>query len=90
MRPNTQDSVMAGQLGIDLNTFKDDTTPTAFDPCRWIWVIDDIDVKLYWTGAPTTAMTRSLKANTFYDLSFVKITTTADGVVAADKIIVGY
>ena len=87
---STQDTVLAGQIGVDLNSFKTDTTPNAFEACRAIYVNVAGTYKLYFVGAPTTAITMILPAGTFLDCSLVKIVSSADGLVAAGAITVIY
>ena len=88
---NTQDTVLAGQRGVDLNTFKDGgNAPIAFDACRAIYVNVAGTYKLYFVDAPTAAITMILPAGTFLNCSLVKIVSSADGLVAAGAITVIY
>lgn len=87
----TQDSILAGQRGVDLNTFKDGgNAPIAFDACRAIYVNVAGTYKLYYAGAPTTAVTMILPAGTFLNCSIVKILSSSDGLVASGAITVIY
>ena len=51
---------------------------------------EDLAVKLYFAGAPTTAVKANLLGGIVYDFCVVKVTTQADALIAADKLLIGY
>lgn len=86
----TQQSVVAGQAGYDLNEFKTGTTPIAFKACRQVRANADGDYKFYFKRRPTTAVIMSLAAGETLNYAIVKITNTNNSVVASGKILVVY
>ena len=87
---STQDTVLAGQYAKDLNGFAATGTPIAFEACRAIYVNVAGTYKLYYAGAPTTAITMILTAGLLMSCSFVKIVSSTDTLVAAGAIAVIY
>ena len=87
---STQDTVLAGQYAKDLNGFAATGTPIAFEACRAIYVNVAGTYKLYYAGAPTTAITMILTAGLLMSCSFVKIVSSTDTLVAAGAITVIY
>lgn len=86
----TQESVEAGQVAYDVNAFKTDTTPNAFEPCRQIRANADGTYKFYYAGRPGTAIEMTVTAGETLEHSIVKITKTDDSLVEAKKITVIY
>lgn len=87
---STQQSVVAGQAGHDLNEFKSGSTATEFVECRQIRANADGEYKFYFAGRPDTAVTMSVVAGEKLDYAMVKITNTDGSVVASGKILVVY
>ena len=87
---STQDTVLAGQYAKHLNGFAATGTPIAFEACRAIYVNVAGTYKLYYAGAPTTAITMILPAGLLMPCSFVKIVSSTDTLVAAGAITVIY
>ena len=87
---SVQESIVPGNLARDVNTFASEGSPTSFVPCRWIMAQEDLAVKLYFAGDPTTAFKANLLGGIVYDFCVVKVTTQADALIAADKLLIGY
>lgn len=85
-----QESVMPRHTVYDLNHFKTDTTPNAFSPCKSVRFNTAGTYKVYFAGRPTTAISQTYAAGEIEESQIVKITTSADGVVAAGAVFLYY
>lgn len=86
----TQQSVVAGQAGFDLNEFKTGSVAESFRACRQIRANADGEYKFYFAERPTTAITMAVSAGEVLNYSMVKITNTDGSVVDSGKILVVY
>ena len=66
------------------------TNQTGFDPCRALKVSTGASYVLYYTDAPTTAITEYLEAGLLYPFSIVKATAAGGGAIAANVFHVYY
>ena len=60
------------------------TNQTALDPCRALKVSTSASYVLYYTDAPTTAITEYLLAGILYPFSIVKATAVGGGAIDAN------
>lgn len=87
---STQESVMPAMVGINAYDYGAADTPSACPATRAIMVNVGATYKLYFTDAPSTAITMILATGLVYPFSIVKIAESDGTLVATGAITLLY